>query len=671
MKNSIAENISINLFIKVFTYLFSFLTVMYVTRILQPSAFGTTAFASSVAGYFVMFASLGMPLYATRACAKSRSNRKDLSKTFNELWSINILLSAISLAAFAICLIAIPKLRENGLMLALYGTGIIFQAIGCQWLFEGLEKFRFLAISTLICKITSLLCIIAFVRSPEDVILYVVFSLITSYGTYLLCFIKLRRHVDISFRIRINKSHFKPLLVFFMMSCAVYVYSSLDITMLGFMKSDYETGLYSIAVRLKFILTLLGIVVLTSAMPRASELWEKGDRKPFESLAKKSLVFVGGIQFLLMAGCLLFSRLIIVITGGSSYLEAVPAFRILLFSLLPIGLSNIVGGLVLIPAGKENRLLFAEVAGAVLNFIANIIFIPKYSILAAASATVASEILVCILCFWYAKKDLGMNLIGQSASFAIGKAKTIAEKAAVYLGNLICPSKLPYCCPCCGKRLYHFRDGEFISNPEIYNPDRYTGDQAVICPICSSLPRHRILANWMAENTELLRNKRILYFAPEKFMCRWLKKNNISFTTADLYGPADLKIDIQDTKLDDCSYDIIICNHVLEHVEDYAKALNELHRLVSRDGLIIISFPVDLSLESVYEDSGVTSAEGRLKEFGQTDHLRVFGRDSAAMLESFGFDVAEIKGEDCDPSIKPVIGPADYDFNTLWRLTPK
>ncbi|MBQ1882143.1 MAG: oligosaccharide flippase family protein, partial [Bacteroidales bacterium] len=116
MRHSIAENISINFFIRATTYLFSFLTMMYVTRVLQPATFGITAFASSVAGYFVMLASMGMPLYATRECANSRSSRSELSKTFNELWSINILLAALSLAAFAILVVSVPKLRENSLM---------------------------------------------------------------------------------------------------------------------------------------------------------------------------------------------------------------------------------------------------------------------------------------------------------------------------------------------------------------------------------------------------------------------------------------------------------------------------------------------------------------------------------------------------------------------------
>lgn len=146
----------------------------------------------------------------------------------------------------------------------------------------------------------------------------------------------------------------------------------------------------------------------------------------------------------------------------------------------------------------------------------------------------------------------------------------------------------------------------------------------------------------------------------------WLDRNGISATTADLYEPANLQLDIEDTQLPDESYDVIICNHVLEHVSDFRKALRELHRIVALDGMVIISFPTDLNLETVYEDASITDEEGRIKHFGQNDHLRIFGRDSASMLESFGFEVEEITSDDA--RIKPVIGPADYDYNVLWEL---
>ena len=185
----------------------------------------------------------------------------------------------------------------------------------------------------------------------------------------------------------------------------------------------------------------------------------------------------------------------------------------------------------------------------------------------------------------------------------------------------------------------------------------------------SSLPRHRILVEWLGKHVDQVRDKRILHFAQEEQVKKWFDDNGIEYRTADLYKPADLKINIEDTGLDDDSYDVIICNHVIEHVDDYIKALKELRRIVSSNGMVIISFPVDLSYVHVVEDLSVTEKEDMVLKFGQADHKRVFGRDSRNILESVGFKVVDISGDDCSNIIKPVIGPADYDYNKLWCLT--
>ena len=299
MKRAILSNITFSFLIKILTYGFSFFTLMYVARILQPDTFGKTSFSASFAGYFVMFASLGMPIYAMRACAAKRSDRRELSKIFNELWSINIFLSVISALGLFIAIIFIGKLRTNLGLIAIYGSSILFQMIGCEWLFKGLEKFKLLAIVSFIFKIISFVLILIFVQSETDVLIYALLSVLSSYGSSIVYFIILHRYVDVRFSYKINWKHLRSLLIFFMMTCAVTIYSSLDLTMLGFMKTDAETGLYSIASKGKEVLTLLGGLVWSSVLPIATRLWKDGDRARFKSLAVKSLVIVSGIQMVL------------------------------------------------------------------------------------------------------------------------------------------------------------------------------------------------------------------------------------------------------------------------------------------------------------------------------------------------------------------------------------
>ncbi|MBR3248208.1 MAG: methyltransferase domain-containing protein, partial [Clostridiales bacterium] len=142
--------------------------------------------------------------------------------------------------------------------------------------------------------------------------------------------------------------------------------------------------------------------------------------------------------------------------------------------------------------------------------------------------------------------------------------------------------------------------------------------------------------------------------------------NGIKLTTTDLFDPeTDLKIDITDISLPDSSYDMVICNHVLEHVSSYEKALSELNRILKPGGKLIISFPIDPSLDSVLEKEAPTP-EDRVRIFGQNDHVRLFGKDSRELIGNYGFNVTVIDTGVMPESILPVTGPADYDSDQIF-----
>jgi len=228
---------------------------------------------------------------------------------------------------------------------------------------------------------------------------------------------------------------------------------------------------------------------------------------------------------------------------------------------------------------------------------------------------------------------------------------------------------LPYECPCCGIKLGKFIEGmDYKAYADFYDVKLFDGvRQDVVCPVCSSLPRHRILAKWCEANKDKLVSSKILYFAPERGMTTWLKANKIRYTTADLFAwDVDLKLDIQATGLPDGAYDVVICNHVLEHVGSYMTALKEIRRILSPDGMLICSFPVSFDVDTVDEDPDAVSEEQRLRRYGQSDHVRLFGINADKLISEAGFDVTVINGEDCPDSILPVTGPCLYDINRLY-----
>jgi ubiquinone/menaquinone biosynthesis C-methylase UbiE len=139
-------------------------------------------------------------------------------------------------------------------------------------------------------------------------------------------------------------------------------------------------------------------------------------------------------------------------------------------------------------------------------------------------------------------------------------------------------------------------------------------------------------------------HKKVLHMAPEQcFLKRFKNLKNLDYLTADLYSPiVDVKADICDLPFEENAFDIIFCNHVLEHIEDDKKAMSELYRVLKPGGMGIFQIPQDLNLDKTYEDFSITNPEERAKHFGQYDHVRVYGKDYFDRLRAVGFNVEEV-----------------------------
>ncbi|MCB7481441.1 class I SAM-dependent methyltransferase [Christiangramia sediminis] len=166
----------------------------------------------------------------------------------------------------------------------------------------------------------------------------------------------------------------------------------------------------------------------------------------------------------------------------------------------------------------------------------------------------------------------------------------------------------------------------------------------VLSPSTLSLERHRLLWLYLKNETEFFKKKlKVLHFAPEQaFYKRFRKLNNLEYTTTDLNSPlADVKADICNLPFENNSFDFILCNHVLEHIPDDKKAMQELYRILSPGGTAILQIPQELNRAETFQDDTITDPKERAKIFGQYDHVRVYGRDYFDKLRSIGFKVEE------------------------------
>ncbi len=168
-----------------------------------------------------------------------------------------------------------------------------------------------------------------------------------------------------------------------------------------------------------------------------------------------------------------------------------------------------------------------------------------------------------------------------------------------------------------------------------------------LSPSTLSLERHRLMWLFLQQESYFFSSEKklkVLHIAPEQcFLDLFRKQSNLEYTTSDLESPiADVKADICDLPFENNSFDVVFCNHVLEHISDDTKAMQELYRVMKTGGFGIFQIPQDLSREVTFEDNSITDPKERAKIFGQYDHVRVYGRDYFNKLRSIGFTVDEI-----------------------------
>lgn len=398
--NSLKLNFLMNAFLTTSSFIFPLITFPYISRILLPEGTGKVSFATSVVTYFALFAQLGIPTYGIRACAKVRDDKVQLSRTVQEIFTINLGMSAVTYCAFFIALFTIPRMQEEKALFLIVSTTIFFNAIGMEWLYKGLERYTYITVTSILFKLIALGATFLLIHQKSDYVIYGGISIFAASASSVCNFVNARKYILFKPVGEYNfKRHLKPILIFFAMSCATTIYTNLDTVMLGFIKTDADVGYYSAATKIKNV--LLGIVTSlgTVLLPRASYYVEHSELKRFEQITQKAINFVFLISMPLAVYFTLFAREGVLFLSGEAYESSILPMQILMPTLVLIGLTNIMGIQVLVPIGKEKVVLYSEIAGACVDLVLNALLIPRMASVGAAVGTLAAEAAVWIVQF--------------------------------------------------------------------------------------------------------------------------------------------------------------------------------------------------------------------------------------------------------------------------------
>lgn len=397
MKKNIGINAVLNTTKTLMSMIFPLITYPYALRVLGVTNIGKVSYVASIVSYFTLFAMLGVNSYAVREGSRLRDNSEKLTKFSNEVFSINLLFTLISSSFLILSAFVIPNFSGYRILFLIQCFTIFFTALSIEWINTIYEDYLFITLRSLIIQILSLVLLFLFVKKESDFYVYSAIQVITNGFVCVSNWVNLRKYIKL--RVTLNFQffkHIKPLLILFSNSIAVSIYVNFDTTMIGWIRGDYDVGLYTASTKIYHIMKSLMMAIYTVFLPRLSYYAGFDDNKAYKALYSKLWSYVSLILLPAAIGLFSVSKEVILLLGGENYLDSAPVLKILSFSLIFAIFSGLVTTCLNVVHKREKENLIATLLSASVNCSLNFIAIPLWGPIGAAITTLISELFVLI-----------------------------------------------------------------------------------------------------------------------------------------------------------------------------------------------------------------------------------------------------------------------------------
>lgn len=402
---SIKKNFLYNAILTVSGYIFPLLTFPYVTRVLGAENIGIVNFALSVVDYFVLFSTLGMSIVGLREIAQSNDELKR-NNVFNKLVSIHILLSLIALVIYIICVCIVPQLYEQKVLFMVGGTKIILNVFLIEWLFRGLQDFRYVTLRTIATRLLYVAAIFIFVRERNDYVSYFIVTIAQVLLNACINWKYANRYVHFHFTLKGSGAYVMPLISWGTSTVLLSFYTTFNVMYLGFISGALAVGYYTTATKLYTIILSILQAYNGVFIPYLNSLYSQGEIEKFKQTIGKSFNIVSTLSIPMVAVSYVLAPEIIDLIAGKEFVHSVLPFRIVLFQVLIIGISQITNSQILLSLRKDKEILISTIAGTATSVIILLLFVGKFAEVAAACAVTISHVVEFSFLLFYAKKNL-------------------------------------------------------------------------------------------------------------------------------------------------------------------------------------------------------------------------------------------------------------------------
>ncbi len=403
---SLKKNLVWNSILTISGYLFPLLTFPYITRVLGAENFGIANFAMSIVDYAILFSTLGLATIGYRYIPQCNDDKQRREDVFNHLVTLHILMTGIILVIYTLCVFLIPQLSSNKPLYFFGTTKIIFNVILVEWLFQGMQDFRYITLRTILIRTVYVISIFLFVRKSEDYDIYFYLTIAQVIVNAIINWRHTRKFVTFRFQIRGCKQYLFPVFSMGINRILFSFYLTFNVIFLGMVCGNLAVGYFSTATRLytiflSFLNAYNGVFV-----PYLNSLYGRNELDQFKRMIHFSFSIVGFVSIPLVTVCVILAPEIIRITAGKGYEAAIMPFRIVIFQVFFIGLAQILENQILLSLKKFKEVLICTSICTLFSILILLIFTARYGEVAAACAVAIPHVLEAALLYHYAKKNI-------------------------------------------------------------------------------------------------------------------------------------------------------------------------------------------------------------------------------------------------------------------------
>lgn len=406
---NVKKNLGWNILLTISGYLFPMLTFPYVTRILGPANLGTVNFTLSVVDFAILFSTLGMWSVGIRYISQFSDDPAKRSNVFSNLVSIHLVLSFIIAVVYVSLVVILPNLSEYRKLLFVGTSKIILGVFLVEWLFEGMQDFRYVTLRTLAIRMLYVLSVFLFVRDSNDYDIYFYETIAMTFVNAIVNWRYAHNYVTFKFSLSGSKMYLFPLFSMGLNGILLSFYNTFNVLFLGLVSGNASVGYFTTATKLYAIILSVISAYNNVFIPYQNSIFARGEYEKFSSSISKSMAIVCKLSIPVIIGSVIVAPELIWVIAGPGYEKAILPFRIIMVQVFFVGCDQILENQILLTYKKFKNILTCTVITTALSALILFLFVPIYGEIAAAVAVAIPHIAEFVLLYYYSHKCISFE----------------------------------------------------------------------------------------------------------------------------------------------------------------------------------------------------------------------------------------------------------------------